>query len=153
MVLALSACSLFGPSGSAPADDPTPGKKQTPADVQKVIKTLKPLAQKDKAPSAKDFFQTMTAAGYKKSALEATIDATPLDTGIPAKMFGVRVSGGCVIGEIRGGKVEAKKVPRTKSTGTCLVGDVQRPAGVATPSGEPRGSEQTGPDELLPGDG
>lgn len=148
-LLMLSGCDFFGPKGTTP-DTQT---KQRPAAVDKVTAALKPLADKGTKPSSKDFFDTMTKAGYKAKALEATLDTSPLDHDVPSKVFGVRVKGGCVVGEIRDGKVSADLMPPVKSDGSCLLGDVDRPKGVAAPKGEKRkkGDRDNGKGHL-PGD-
>lgn len=139
LTLALSGCSLLG-FGS---DDPQPQPKQTQAkpvaEVDKVLKALKPLTgDKESVPSTKKFFTTMLDAGYEPEQLEATIDESPLGNEVPSKMFGVKTDKGCVVGEIRAGKASADLVQPTESTGSCLFGEVERPKGVKAPKGEKR---------------
>lgn len=148
----LSGCTLFGPAGHTPEEASTHTKPSVPKEVREVLAVVKPLAAKHDKPTSKAFFTSMIKAGYDKSALEATLDKTPLDTGVPAKVFGVRVDDGCVVGEIRGGKATAQLADPTKSTGACLLGRVQRPSGVSEPTGKPRPDDQKGPTEL-PGEG
>lgn len=139
LTLALSGCSLFGFG----ADDSQPQPKQTQAkpvaEVDKVLKALKPLTgDKESVPSTKKFFSTMLDAGYEPEQLEATIDESPLGNEVPSKMFGVKTDKGCVVGEIRKGKATADLVEPTESTGSCLFGEVERPEGVKAPKGEKR---------------
>ncbi|UVI37663.1 DUF6993 domain-containing protein [Brevibacterium spongiae] len=139
LTLALSGCSLLG-FGS---DDSQPEPKKTQAtpvaEVDKVLKALKPITgDKESVPSSKKFFTTMLDAGYDKDQLEATLDASPLGNEVPSKMFGVKTDKGCVIGEIRSGKATAELVQPTESTGSCLFGEVDRPKGVKAPKGEKR---------------
>ena len=139
LTLALSGCSLLGFG----ADDSQPQPKQTQAkpvaEVDKVLKALKPLTgDKESVPSTKKFFSTMLDAGYEPEQLEATIDESPLGNEVPSKMFGVKTDNGCVVGEIRAGKASADLVEPTESTGSCLFGDVERPKGVKAPKGEKR---------------
>lgn len=139
LTLALSGCSLLGFA----SDDPQPQPKQTQAkpvaEVDKVLKALKPLTgDKESVPSTKKFFTTMLDAGYEPEQLEATIDESPLGNEVPAKMFGVKTDKGCVVGEIRAGKASADLVQPTESTGSCLFGEVERPKGVKAPKGDKR---------------
>lgn len=139
LTLALSGCSLLGFG----ADDSQPQPKQTQAkpvaEVDKVLKALKPLTgDKEAVPSTKKFFTTMLDAGYDPEQLEATIDESPLGNEVPSKMFGVKTDKGCVVGEIRKGKATADLVQPTESTGSCLFGEVERPKGVKAPKGEKR---------------
>lgn len=139
LTLALSGCSLLGFGG----DDSQPAPKQTRAapvaEVDKVLKALKPITgDKDSVPSSTKFFNTMVDAGYEPEQLEATLDASPLGNEVPSKMFGVKTDKGCVIGEIRSGKAAAELAQPTESTGTCLFGEVDRPKGVEAPKGEKR---------------
>ncbi|SDS77738.1 hypothetical protein SAMN04489752_2491 [Brevibacterium siliguriense] len=139
LTLALSGCSLLGFG----ADDSQPEPKQTQAkpvaEVDKVLKALKPLTgDKESVPSTKKFFSTMVDAGYDPEQLEATIDESPLGNEVPSKMFGVKTDKGCVVGEIRKGKAAADLVEPTESTGSCLFGEVERPKGVKAPKGEKR---------------
>lgn len=142
--LLLSGCSLLGfggDDGSAPAPKSTSQKPV--AQVDQVLKALEPLTgSNDSIPSSKKFFDTMIAAGYEPKQLEATIDASPLGNEVPSKMFGVRTKAGCVVGEIRKGKAEATLMPETKSTGACLIGEVDRPKGVKAPKGENRSDDE-----------
>lgn len=151
-VLALSGCGFFGPKGNTPPVNSTE-TKQVPAAVDKVKSALKELADKGTLPSSQQFFDTMVKAGYPAKSLEATIDKSPLDHDVPSKMFGVKVKEGCVVGEIRDGAVSANLVPPLSSDGSCLMGDVERPKGVATPKGEQRkeGDKDNGVGHL-PGD-
>lgn len=142
LTLALSGCSLLG-FGS---DDAKPEPKTTHAapvaEVDKVLKALKPITgDKDSVPSTKKFFTTMLDAGYEPDQLEATLDASPLGNDVPSKMFGVKTDKGCVVGEIRSGKATAELVEPTESTGSCLFGEVDRPKGVKAPKGEKRDEE------------
>ena len=139
LTLALSGCSLLGFGG----DDSQPTPVRTPetpaAEVDKVISALEPLTgNEDAVPSTKKFFTTMIDAGYEADQLEATIDDSPLGNDVPAKMFGVKTDKGCVIGEIRKGKATAELMPPTESTGSCLLGEVERPKGVKAPEGDKR---------------
>ncbi|SDR68271.1 hypothetical protein SAMN04489751_0043 [Brevibacterium sandarakinum] len=139
LTLALSGCSLLGFGG----DDSQPTPVRTPetpaAEVDKVVSALEPLTgNEDTVPSTKKFFTTMIDAGYEADQLEATIDESPLGNDVPAKMFGVKTDKGCVIGEIRKGKATAELMPPTESTGSCLLGEVERPKGVKAPEGDKR---------------
>ncbi|WP_350271249.1 hypothetical protein AAFP32_07280 [Brevibacterium sp. CBA3109] len=139
LTLALSGCSLLGFGG----DDSQPTPVRTPAkpaaEVDKVVTALEPLTgDEDKVPSTKKFFKTMIDAGYDEDQLEATIDDSPLGNDVPSKMFGVKTDKGCVIGEIRKGKATAELMPPTESTGSCLLGEVERPKGVEAPEGDKR---------------
>lgn len=136
---ALSGCGFFGPKGNAPKTE----EKEVPAAVDKVAAALKPLIDAGTMPDSKQFFAAMTKAGYAKKNLETTIDSSPLKHDVPAKMFGVKVKEGCVVGEIRDGKVTAELMPPMKSDGTCLMGKVERPKGVKAPTGEQRRSGDT----------
>lgn len=139
LTLALSGCSLlgFGGDDSQPAPVRTP--TEPPAEVDKVVSALEPLTgDEDKVPSTKKFFHTMLDAGYDANQLEATIDESPLGNDVPSKMFGVKTDKGCVIGEIRKGKATAELMPPTESTGSCLLGEVERPKGVKAPDGDKR---------------
>ncbi|MDN5656093.1 hypothetical protein [Brevibacterium sandarakinum] len=139
LTLALSGCSLLGFGG----DDSQPTPVRTPetpaAEVDKVVSALEPLTgDEDTVPSTKKFFTTMIDAGYDADQLEATIDDSPLGNDVPAKMFGVKTDKGCVIGEIRKGKATAELMPPSESTGSCLLGEVERPKGVKAPEGDKR---------------
>lgn len=139
LTLALSGCSLlgFGGDDSPPAPVRTPAKPA--AEVDKVVTALEPLTgHEDTVPSTKKFFKTMIDAGYDADQLEATIDDSPLGNDVPSKMFGVKTDKGCVVGEIRKGKATAELMPPTESTGSCLLGEVERPKGVKAPEGDKR---------------
>ncbi|MDN5805712.1 MAG: hypothetical protein L0I80_00720 [Brevibacterium sp.] len=139
LTLALSGCSLLGFGG----DDSQPAPVHTPtepaAEVDKVVTALEPLiGDEATVPSTKKFFKTMIDAGYDADQLEATIDDSPLGNDVPSKMFGVKTDNGCVVGEIRKGKATAELMPPTESTGSCLLGEVERPKGVKAPEGDKR---------------
>src|SRR5699024_2634073 len=139
LTLALSGCSLLGIGTDEPAPEPKKTQATQVAEVDKVLKALKPITgDKDSVPSTKKFFSTMLDAGYEPEQLEATIDESPLGNDVPSKMFGVRTDEGCVIGEIRSGKATAELMQPTESTGSCLFGEVERPKGVKAPKGEKR---------------
>jgi hypothetical protein len=139
LTLALSGCSLLGFGTEEPAPEPKKTQATQVAEVDKVLKALKPITgDKDSVPSTKKFFSTMLDAGYGPEQLEATIDESPLGNDVPSKMFGVRTDEGCVIGEIRSGKATAELMQPTESTGSCLFGEVERPKGVEAPKGEKR---------------
>ena len=139
LTLALSGCSLLGIGTDEPAPAPKKTQATQVAEVDKVLKALKPITgDKDSVPSTKKFFSTMLDAGYEPEQLEATIDESPLGNDVPSKMFGVRTDEGCVIGEIRSGKATAELMQPTESTGSCLFGEVERPKGVEAPKGEKR---------------
>ncbi|WP_298416963.1 hypothetical protein [Brevibacterium sp.] len=139
LTLALSGCSLLGFGTEEPAPEPKKTQATQVAEVDKVLKALKPITgDKDSVPSTKKFFSTMLDAGYDPEQLEATIDESPLGNDVPSKMFGVRTDEGCVIGEIRSGKATAELMQPTESTGSCLFGEVERPKGVEAPKGEKR---------------
>ena len=139
LTLALSGCSLLGFGTEEPAPEPKKTQATQVAEVDKVLKALKPITgDKDSVPSTKKFFSTMLDAGYEPEQLEATIDESPLGNDVPSKMFGVRTDEGCVIGEIRSGKATAELMQPTESTGSCLFGEVERPKGVEAPKGEKR---------------
>lgn len=139
LTLALSGCSLLGIGTEEPAPEPKKTQATQVAEVDKVLKALKPITgDKDSVPSTKKFFSTMLDAGYDPEQLEATIDESPLGNDVPSKMFGVRTDEGCVIGEIRSGKATAELMQPTESTGSCLFGEVERPKGVEAPKGEKR---------------
>ena len=139
LTLALSGCSLLGFGTEEPAPEPKKTQATPVAEVDKVLKALKPITgDKDSVPSTKKFFSTMLDAGYDPEQLEATIDESPLGNDVPSKMFGVRTDEGCVIGEIRSGKATAELMQPTESTGSCLFGEVERPKGVEAPKGEKR---------------
>ena len=139
LTLALSGCSLLGIGAEEPAPEPTKTQATQVAEVDKVLKAVKPITgDKDSVPSTKKFFSTMLDAGYEPEQLEATIDESPLGNAVPSKMFGVRTDEGCVIGEIRSGKASAELMQPTESTGSCLFGEVERPKGVKAPKGEKR---------------
>jgi hypothetical protein len=107
--------------------------------VDEVAALLEPLlGDEESLPTSQEVFETLMDAGYSEDQLEATQDATPLDTGVSSKMFAVLVDEGCVVGEIREGEVMARLMPPSESTGTCLYGNVERPEGAPEPSGEPR---------------
>src|SRR5699024_8900062 len=131
--------SLLGFGTEEPAPEPKKTQATQVAEVDKVLKALKPITgDKDSVPSTKKFFSTMLDAGYDPEQLEATIDESPLGNDVPSKMFGVRTDEGCVIGEIRSGKATAELMQPTESTGSCLFGEVERPKGVEAPKGEKR---------------
>ncbi|MCT1830782.1 DUF6993 domain-containing protein [Brevibacterium luteolum] len=131
----ISGCSLLNQQAAEPNPVQT---KEVPAVVDEVVAALKPLEGRGDVPSTQEFFDTMTEAGYKPEQLEATIDASPLGNDVPAKMFGVKVDDGCVVGEIRSGNITAHLAKPTESTGTCLLGYVERPEGVDAPTGDER---------------
>lgn len=152
LVTALSGCSLLmGKASDAPP--PQTVEKERPAVVTEVLKDVEPLTKVDGVPTSKQFFDQMEQAGYKPEDLEATIDASPLGHDVPSKMFGVKVKEGCVIGEIRQGKVSGSLYPPSDSTSACLLGHVDRPEGVKAPTGEKRqdGDADNGVG-FLPGD-
>ena len=139
LTLALSGCSLLGFGGDDAKPEPKTTHAAPVAEVDKVLKALKPITgDKDSVPSTKKFFTTMLDAGYEPDQLEATLDASPLGNEVPSKMFGVKTDKGCVVGEIRSGKATAELVEPTESTGSCLFGEVDRPKGVKAPKGEKR---------------
>lgn len=149
----LSACSLLNPQAAEPEPNPVQ-TKEVPAVVDEVVAALKPLEGREDVPSTEEFFDTMTEAGYEPEQLEATIDASPLGNDVPSKMFGVKVDDGCVVGEIRKGKIHAELMKPTESTGTCLLGYVERPEGVPEPEGDLRDEDSDDNGEgHLPGEG
>ncbi|WP_209325119.1 DUF6993 domain-containing protein [Brevibacterium renqingii] len=139
LTAALSGCSLLGFGGEEPQPEPKKTHATPVAEVDKVLKALKPITgEKDSVPSTKKFFSTMLDAGYEPEQLEATIDESPLGNDVPSKMFGIKTDKGCVVGEIRSGKATAELMQPTESTGSCLFGEVERPKGVKAPKGEKR---------------
>lgn len=138
--LALTGCSLFQqPVGPGPVQ-PT----EEPAVVDEVITALEPLTgDEEPLPNSQELFDTLIEAGYDAEDIETTLDESPLGNEVPAKMFGVRVEDGCVVGEIRGGAATARLMPPSESVDTCLFGAVERPEGVDAPSGEERGEDDS----------
>ncbi|GAA4390329.1 hypothetical protein AB0I45_09260 [Brevibacterium sp. NPDC049920] len=138
--LALTGCSLFQqPVEPGPAQ-PT----EEPAVVDEVITALEPLTgDEEPLPNSQELFDTLIEAGYDAEDIETTLDESPLGNEVPAKMFGVRVEDGCVVGEIRGGAATARLMPPSESVDTCLFGAVERPEGVDAPSGEERGEDDS----------
>jgi uncharacterized membrane protein YgcG len=133
--LLLTGCSLF----EREPNEPEVVESEEPAVVDEVAALLEPLlGDEESLPTSQEVFETLMDAGYSEDQLEATQDATPLDTGVSSKMFAVLVDEGCVVGEIREGEVMARLMPPSESTGTCLYGNVERPEGAPEPSGEPR---------------
>nr|WP_272902315.1 hypothetical protein [Brevibacterium daeguense] len=118
--------------------EPSRAPAEEPAVVDEVLSALEPLTQQESLPTTDELFTTLIDAGYEAAALETTIDESPLGNEVPAKMFGVRVEEGCVVGEIRAGDATAELMPPGESTGSCLMGRVERPEGAPEPSGESR---------------
>lgn len=144
--LVLSGCGLFG---SASEPEGGPAGKQT-AEVEKVLKVIEPLTQKDGIPTSEETLKVLQDGGYKPENIAATLDKSPLDHDVPSKVFAVKVKKGCVIGEIRNGGATAALYPPLKSNDDCLIGEVDRPKGVKMPAGEQReeGSEDNGAGHL-----
>jgi uncharacterized membrane protein YgcG len=139
--LLLTGCSLF----EREPNEPEVVESEEPAVVDEVAALLEPLlGDEESLPTSQEVFETLMDAGYSEDQLEATQDATPLDTGVSSKMFAVLVDEGCVVGEIREGEVMARLMPPSESTGTCLYGNVERPEGAPEPSGEPRDDNGAG---------
>lgn len=138
--LALTGCSLF----QQPVDPGPAEPTEEPAVVDEVIAALEPLTGDEAAlPNSQELFDTLIEAGYDPEDIETTLDESPLGNEVPAKMFGVRVEDGCVVGEIRGGDATARLMPPSESVDTCLYGAVERPEGVDAPSGEERGEDES----------
>lgn len=133
-LLFLSGCGLWGGDEASQVPAPTPTEQSD--DVDKAIESLQSLAGEEGLPKSKRLFDTLVDAGYKAEALEATMDASPLGNEVPAKIFGIKLKEGCVVGEIRDKKVTARLQREVVSTGTCLLGDIDRPEGVDAPKGE-----------------
>lgn len=138
--LALTGCSLF----QQPVDPGPAQPTEEPAVVDEVIAALEPLTgDEESLPNSQELFDALIEAGYDPEDIETTLDESPLGNEVPAKMFGVRVEDGCVVGEIRGGAVTARLMPPSESVDTCLYGAVERPEGVDAPSGEERGEDDS----------
>lgn len=133
--LLLSGCGFF--STDPETQQPAPAPTEQSDDVDTVIEALQPLASEDSLPDSASLFEALEGAGYDPETLEATADESPLGNEVPAKVFGVRLEESCVIGEIRGADVSARIERQTESTGTCLLGEVDRPEGVDAPEGDP----------------
>ncbi len=144
--LVLSGCGLFG---SASEPEGGPAGKQT-AEVEKVLKVIEPLTQKDGIPTSEETLAVLQDGGYKPENIAATLDESPLGHDVPSKVFAVKVKKGCVIGEIRNGGATAALYPPLKSNKDCLLGEVVRPKGVKMPAGEKReeGSDDNGAGHL-----
>lgn len=144
--LVLSGCGLFG---SASEPEGGPAGKQT-AEVEKVLKVIEPLTQKDGIPTSEETLAVLQDGGYKPENIAATLDESPLGHDVPSKVFAVKVKKGCVIGEIRNGGATAALYPPLKSNKDCLLGEVDRPKGVKMPAGEKReeGSDDNGAGHL-----
>lgn len=144
--LVLSGCGLFG---SASEPEGGPAGKQT-AEVEKVLKVIEPLTQKDGIPTSEETLAVLQDGGYKPENIAATLDESPLGHDVPSKVFAVKVKKGCVIGEIRNGGATAALYPPLKSNKDCLLGEVDRPKGVKMPAGETReeGSDDNGAGHL-----
>ncbi len=148
--LGLSGCSLFT---QEPADPSGGEAVEEPAVVDEVVAALEPLTGQESLPSSQEVFDTLIEAGYDPEGIETTLDESPLGNEVPAKMFGVRVEEGCVVGEIRGDSATARLMPPSESVDTCLYGAVDRPEGVDDPDGEKR--SESGEDNgagHIPGD-
>ncbi|WGW10463.1 hypothetical protein LWF01_09895 [Saxibacter everestensis] len=149
-IAAVCAAGITGCSGPAQEDAP-PQQSQTTGgaqsegdsgDVETAKSALEKLAGKSSLPTSKQLFDALQDAGFKDDQLEASIDKSPLGHDVPSKMFGIRVSDGCVIGEVREGKVSAELAQPIESLDSCLIGEVDLPKGVERKSGEPKSDDE-----------
>lgn len=143
-------CSLF----ETQTQEPTVVETEEPAVVDEVLAAAEPLVGDGSSlPTSQDVFDVLMEAGYSADQIETTIDESPLGNEVPAKVFSVHVEEGCVVAEIREGRSRGRLMPPSESTGTCLLGYVERPEGAPTPSGEAReeGDSDNGTGHL-PGD-
>lgn len=82
------------------------------------------LARKPKA-KGRDFIDALTAAGFSKSAMQVTADATTIGLVAQSIQFSVEINGGCLIGQLGTQTGYRSEVTPVLATGKCLIGETR----------------------------
>jgi len=72
-------------------------------------------------PGGRAVIDNLVSAGFDKSAMEVTVDRTPLGSNVDSVQFSVRLGDECLIGQAGAGGYTSTVAP-TLHTGSCLIG-------------------------------